>query len=162
MGVAHSPKFIRYRGVAQLVARLLWAKSPTAAGGGCREGDFGARSKCGEASSEHTHFGHRKRATKAQFLVVRILKHNIISRCGAVGSALALGARCRRFKSCHLDQMQIIRTLYLSVKGSDFCYIFSIRISIARHKDKAESFYAPCLVLLLGVIVYIIFTLLLF
>ena len=25
-----------------MVARLLWAKSPTAACGGCREGDFGA------------------------------------------------------------------------------------------------------------------------
>ena len=28
--------------VLELVARLLWAKSPTAAGGGYREGDFGA------------------------------------------------------------------------------------------------------------------------
>ena len=26
------------------------------------------------------------------------------SRCDAVGSVRALGARCRRFKSCHLDQ----------------------------------------------------------
>ena len=26
------------------------------------------------------------------------------SGCGAVGSARALGARCRRFKSCHSDQ----------------------------------------------------------
>ena len=25
------------------------------------------------------------------------------SRCGAAGSARALGARCRRFESCHLD-----------------------------------------------------------
>ena len=28
---------------------------------------------------------------------------NLISGCGAVGSARALGARCRRFKSCHSD-----------------------------------------------------------
>ena len=29
-----------------------------------------------------------------------------ISGCGAVGSALALGARCRRFESCHSDQSE--------------------------------------------------------
>ena len=29
---------------------------------------------------------------------------NLISRCGAIGSALALGARCCRFESCHFDQ----------------------------------------------------------
>ena len=77
---------------------------------------------------------------------MRYKLNKLKTRCGAAGSALALGARCRRFESCHLDQMQIIRTLYLSVKGSDFCYIFSIRISIARHKDKAESFLRslPC------------------
>ena len=28
----------------------------------------------------------------------------ILTGCGAVGSARALGARCRRFKSCHSDQ----------------------------------------------------------
>ena len=27
-----------------------------------------------------------------------------VTRCGAVGSALVLGTRCRRFEPCHLDQ----------------------------------------------------------
>ena len=30
----------------------------------------------------------------------------IFSGCSAVGSALALGARCRRFKSCHSDHQR--------------------------------------------------------
>ena len=38
-----------YRGVAQLVARLLWALSATAAGGGNREHEKAQRSKVGEA-----------------------------------------------------------------------------------------------------------------
>ena len=29
-----------------------------------------------------------------------------ITRCGAIGSALALGARCCRFESCHFDQKE--------------------------------------------------------
>ena len=33
-----------------------------------------------------------------------ILHFAFISRCGAIGSALALGARCCRFESCHFDQ----------------------------------------------------------
>ena len=32
------------------------------------------------------------------------LHFNLITRCGAIGSALALGARCCRFESCHFDQ----------------------------------------------------------
>ena len=39
MGNAHSPEMLT---ALSLVARVVWAKSPTAAGGGCREGDFGA------------------------------------------------------------------------------------------------------------------------
>ena len=35
-------------------------------------------------------------------------KHNLITRCGAAGSARALGARCRRFESCHLDHKETI------------------------------------------------------
>ena len=31
----------------------------------------------------------------------------IVTRCGAIGSALALGARCCRFESCHFDQRKI-------------------------------------------------------
>lgn len=31
-----------------------------------------------------------------------------ISGCSAVGSARALGARCRRFESCHSDQIRPI------------------------------------------------------
>ena len=46
--------------------------------------------------------GHRKRATKAFF-------NNLIfiSRCRPVGRAPALGAGCRRFESCHLDQYSL-------------------------------------------------------
>ena len=36
-------------------------------------------------------------------------KNNIISGCSAVGSALALGARCRVFESPHSDQVMMIR-----------------------------------------------------
>ena len=32
------------------------------------------------------------------------IEQNHISGCSAVGSALGLGPRCRRFKSCHSDQ----------------------------------------------------------
>ena len=48
-----------------MVARLLWAKSPTAACGGCREGDFGAAVEMRRSEQRATHFGYRKRATKA-------------------------------------------------------------------------------------------------
>ena len=44
--------------------------------------------------------------TEARVACYLILKLNI-TRCGAVGSALALGARRRRFESCHLDHESI-------------------------------------------------------
>ena len=37
-----------------------------------------------------------------------------VSGCSAVGSALALGARCRRFKSCHSDQQKAKERFILS------------------------------------------------
>ena len=37
--------------------------------------------------------------------------HNFISGCSAVGSALALGARCREFESPHSDQMDKGRSI---------------------------------------------------
>ena len=41
------------------------------------------------------------------------------------GRVLGLGPRCRRFKSCRLDQTRIIRTLYSKLeKGSDFSFIY--------------------------------------
>ena len=43
---------------------------------------------------------------------------NIITRCGAAGSARALGARCRRFESCHLDHPLAFG------KGFIFLYLF--------------------------------------
>ena len=51
----------------------------------------------------------------------------IISRCGAIGSALALGARCCRFESCHFDHMKIIRTFSYLEKRSDYLF-YSIRL----------------------------------
>ena len=47
----------------------------------------------------------RDRADKANILIyVRAKLLEQKTRCGAAGSARALGARCRRFESCHLDQ----------------------------------------------------------
>ncbi len=30
---------------------------------------------------------------------------NVVSRCSSDGRVLGLGPRCRRFESCHLDQL---------------------------------------------------------
>ena len=83
--------------------RLLWAKSLTAPCGRLKEGDFGAA-----VEKINDFFGHRKRANKASYFIVCTQSNNnlILSRCGAVGSAPALGAGCRRFKSCHLDHTE--------------------------------------------------------
>ena len=43
----------------------------------------------------------REWADKAHLDNKRLTKY--MTRCGAAGSARALGARCRRFESCHLD-----------------------------------------------------------
>ena len=40
-----------------------------------------------------------------------------VTRCGAIGSALALGARCCRFESCHFDQNKKSR-----VHPCSFCF----------------------------------------
>ena len=44
------------------------------------------------------------RSESARSVIPTIYKIQYFSGCGAVGSARALGARCRRFKSCHSDQ----------------------------------------------------------
>ena len=46
-----------------------------------------------------------------------------ISGCSAVGSALALGARCRRFESCHSDHIRTKVMIPLVLQLSFFFYI---------------------------------------
>ncbi len=48
-----------------------------------------------------------------------------LSGCSAVGSALALGARCRRFESCHSDQKSSILHGDLLCKVLDFLLFFA-------------------------------------
>ena len=53
--------------------------------------------------------------------------YSFISGCSAAGSAPALGAGCRRFKSCHSDQTMIIRTpLSKWVMCSDLSFLLRI------------------------------------
>ena len=51
--------------------------------------------------------------------------HNFISGCSAVGSAPALGAGCRRFESCHSDQISQKSRLFMRF-FCVFCSIFSV------------------------------------
>ena len=64
----------------------------------------------------HSHFQNpNKKAVWPQIwpLTKIHVKFNIFhtSRCGAIGSALALGARCCRFESCHFDHKTTARGL---------------------------------------------------
>ena len=65
-----------------------------------------------------------------------------LTRCGAVGSALALGARSRRFKSCHLDQRRCPYRVGVSCKD-----IFSfVRLSGCQkyiRKTVCAQVYSP-------------------
>lgn len=45
-----------------------------------------------------------------------------MTRCGAVGSALALGARCRRFESCHLDQIKAQTLIQKQPSNLEGCF----------------------------------------
>ena len=65
----------------------------------------------------------------------KFLIYILISRCGAIGSALALGARCCRFESCHFDHMKIIRTFSYLESRSDYLFCLSIPTLIARNEN---------------------------
>ena len=52
---------------------------------------------------ENRILGTASRADKAEIDVCQEQQNLIVSGCSAVGSAPALGAGCRRFKSCHPD-----------------------------------------------------------
>ena len=69
-----------------------------------RGGARAAVEKIEQANSARIFSGTASRASKASGQ-----KNNIISGCSAVGSALALGARCRVFESPHSDQVMMIR-----------------------------------------------------
>ena len=86
-------------------SRPVWAGPASAASGGFSAAGPGAAVADFERFFRDEGSGHRKRATKAERVKNRINAINKrISRCSAVGSAPALGAGCRRFESCHLDQ----------------------------------------------------------
>ena len=89
-----------------LVARLLWALSLTASCGRYRKGEKAQRSKFLQTNVQHRNFGYRKRANKANpdVLIQSSTKYSFRG-VAQFGSALALGARCRRFKSCRPDHM---------------------------------------------------------
>ena len=74
------------------VARLLWAKSPTAACGGCREGDFGAAVEMRRSEQRASAFRAPQEGDQSNTWNRKARLQLHISRCGAVGSALALGA----------------------------------------------------------------------
>ena len=74
-----------------------------------------------------------------------------ISGCSAVGSALALGARCRRFKSCHSDQKQGLVSqrsspifVFVQIPVFDVCYANQILFRLWRmlHSDHFLVLYA--------------------
>ena len=112
-----------FRGVAQLVARLLWALSPTAACGGCREGKKVQRSKfvCVACQCINKISGTANRANKRR--LQKAFAHTIfttqfhIPRCSAVGSAPALGLR-ERVKPLLLKTR--LNTGFLAVSNLDF------------------------------------------
>lgn len=52
-----------------------------------------------------------------------------------LGSALGSGPRGRRFKSCHSDQMKIIRTFSYLEKRSDYLFYLSILTLIVRNEN---------------------------
>ena len=88
-------------------SRPVWAGPASAASGGFSAAGPGAAVADFERLFREEGSGYRKRATKAGRVKSRINAiSKRISRCSAVGSAPALGAGCRRFESCHLDQMK--------------------------------------------------------
>ena len=75
----------------------------------------------------------------------------IASGCGAVGSARALGARCRRFKSCHSDQKAELKSSAFSFGGAGFEPVYLLckyGSSFLKHSRNARSaqprFISPC------------------
>ena len=104
-----------FGGAAQLVAPALWGAKPSAAGGGCSEAEHAPRSKKSSRRTARGFFrepqaGRAKQAGRKVNNCARIVGAKLnISGCSAVGSALALGARCRVFESPHSDQVMMIR-----------------------------------------------------
>ena len=83
-----------------------------------------------------------------QSQVLSGIKKINISGCSAVGSALALGARCRRFKSCHSDHQgrfvtQWSNLFFLSgqIPGFDVCFANQILFRLWRmlHSDQKST-----------------------
>ena len=72
----------------------------------------------------------RRGARVARYLLL-FCKFNIFSGCSAVGSARALGARCRRFESCHSDQ----KSNSALVVGLLFCLVCRFD-SVLRSKSR--------------------------
>ena len=84
---------IQFPGVAQLVARLLWAKTTCAASGRCSRAFLVQRSiKSRIGVSPKILSGTANRATKAANPKFPINLNYYLSGCSAVGSAPALGA----------------------------------------------------------------------
>ncbi len=84
-------------------------------GGGCSEAEHAPRSKKSSRRIARGFFrepkaGRAKQAGRKVNNCARIVGAKLnISGCSAVGSALALGARCRVFESPHSDQVMMIR-----------------------------------------------------
>ena len=94
-----------------MVAHLLWALSPTAAGGGRREGEMAQRSKSRGAPSREAILGTARGRPKQR----KIKKQKRYRGVAQFGSASALGAEGRRFESCRLDQKSTIFDRRLSI-----------------------------------------------
>ena len=96
---------IQFPGVAQLVARLLWAKTACAAGGRCSGAFLVQRSiKSRISESPKILSGYRKLGDQSITFYRFPQLNYYLSGCSAVGSAPALGAGCREFESRHSDQ----------------------------------------------------------
>ena len=83
---------------------------------------------------------------KRAIRIVQILWHALPKSCALkprkshrgvaqLGRALRSGRRSRKFESCHLDHMKIIRTFSYLEKRSDYLFYSSIPILIARNEN---------------------------
>ena len=115
---------------------MLWVSEETAACGGVREPSESQRSKHQAGRRKDVSGTARGRAKQSE---------KRITRCGAVGSAPALGAGCRRFESCHLDQKSAENEVFDPL-SADFLLVIGAlppfrRIFLRRKVLRADRHY---------------------